>query len=136
MSKREAQFGKGWLEGPLTQAEVEQLVGPCWVPVRRFAVWQNGKWRFIDDASENDTNSTVSSPEKVDLGGVDEIVAAAACWCRAIDGDVVRIPTKDGLLGGRLSPEWSLPVRLGGRTADLKAAHKQLGKRAAHRLGR
>ena len=47
--------GKRWLHGPLTRDEVDSLFPEGWMPCRRFAVWQ-GKWRPIDDFSENGVN--------------------------------------------------------------------------------
>ena len=56
----------GFLEGPLTEDELDRRYGERWAPVRRFAVIQssNGrrKLRPIDDYSENLVNE-VSRPE-------------------------------------------------------------------------
>ena len=87
------------MRGPLTAGEVEERLGPCWVPIRRFPVKQRKtreeeceagtpqamealsavslgeddefKLRMVDDASEFLQNSTASRPEKADLDGLD-----------------------------------------------------------------
>jgi hypothetical protein len=46
------EVAKGWLLGPYTPQQLEELVGPRWVPSRRFGVVQGGKVRPIDDFSE------------------------------------------------------------------------------------
>lgn len=40
---------KSWLKGPLSPAEVDEVFGRAWLPVRRFPVEQKGKLRPIDD---------------------------------------------------------------------------------------
>ena len=42
------------------------------MPCRRFAVWQ-GKWRPIDDFSENGVNACFECFEKVSLKALDEV---------------------------------------------------------------
>ena len=79
---KEAQ-GKGWLLGPFDASTITELLGEEWVPVRRFGIQQGGKLRPIDDASEYLQNSTVTAPEKVDLGGFEEMVSLAKEWAEA-----------------------------------------------------
>ena len=44
---------KGWLSEWMTVLDLDALFGEGqWSPVVRFALWQKGKWRMIDDASE------------------------------------------------------------------------------------
>ncbi len=76
-----------WLRGPLTAKEVADIVGPLWVPIRRFGILQGSKLRLVDDGSEFGQNGTVLTLEKVDLGGVDEIVSLASAWRREINID-------------------------------------------------
>ena len=52
---------KGWLEGPLTESEVEQRVGPLFVASRRFGLHQSDKIRQIDNMSESLVNSAFGS---------------------------------------------------------------------------
>ena len=97
---------KGWLDGPLTAEEVSEKIGPLWTPSRRFGIVQSSKVRNIDDLSEFAVNQAYGTPEKLDLGGVDEVVSLAIAWVRATDG--VR------------------PAKLRGRCLDLKSAYKQI----------
>ena len=76
-------------------------VGPLWTPSRRFGIVQGGKIRNIDDLSEFAVNQTYGTPEKLDQGGVDEVVALASAWTKKL-GD--RCP------------------KLVGRCLDLKSA--------------
>eukprot|EP00969_Alexandrium_andersonii_P062475 2752029-Alexandrium_andersonii.AAC.1 len=62
--------------------EVGSLLGPCWVPARRFGVRQGGKVRVVDDCSEFLVNAAVETTEKIDLGGVDELLCLAKAWLR------------------------------------------------------
>ena len=97
---------KGWLDGPLSAEEVTAKLGPLWTPSRRFGIVQGGKIRNIDDLSEFAINQTYGTPEKLDLGGVDEVVALAAAWVRKL----------------KETPDRSLL----GRCLDLKGAYKQI----------
>ena len=49
---------KAWLEGPYDEKEVSELLGPVWLPVRRFGIWQTNKLRPIDDFRENKLNES------------------------------------------------------------------------------
>ena len=104
---------KGWLEGPFSAEEVTQKLGPLWTPSRRFGILQGGKVRNIDDLSEFSVNQAYGTPEKLDLGGVDEVVALSAAWIRTLQGS-----GRSALLG---------------RCLDLKGAYKQI---ALHRADR
>ena len=107
---------KGWLEGPLTAEQVASRVGPLWTPSRRFGIVQGNKVRNIDDLSEFSVNQAYWTPEKLDLGGVDEVVAMAAAWAR--------VASKAGCREG---------VELRGRCLDLKSAYKQIPLHSADR---
>ena len=138
-ARSEAEAGEdvAWLRGPFTQAEVTRQLGRLWVPVRRFGIFQGGKIRLIDDASEFGPNATVYVYEKVDLGGIDEVVAIVCAWRTAIlDDGTVSVPMCDGsIMACELAEEWRRQGTgaLLGRTADLKAAYKQVAKNPAHR---
>ena len=97
---------KGWLDGPLTAEEVSEKIGPLWTPSRRFGIVQSSKVRNIDDLSEFAVNQAYGTPEKLDLGGVDEVVSLAIAWVRATVG--------------------VKPAKLRGRCLDLKSAYKQI----------
>ena len=100
---------RGWLEGPLTAEQVSSRVGPLWTPSRRFGIVQGNKVRNIDDLSEFSVNQAYGTPEKLDLGGVDEVVAMAAAWAKMAE--------QTGHAEG---------VQLVGRCLDLKSAYKQI----------
>ena len=65
-------LGKGWLEGPLSRDQLDDLFPEGWSPCRRFAVWQ-GKWRPIDDFSECGINACFGCFERISLKALDEI---------------------------------------------------------------
>ena len=71
---------KGWLKGPLSAEQVNVEVGPLWTCSRRFGIVQGEKVRNIDDLSEFAVNQSYGPGEKLDLGGVDEVVSLAASW--------------------------------------------------------
>ena len=77
---KEVKFG--WLEGPLEVSQVNERVGPSWTPSRRFGVVQGSKVRNIDDLSEFSINQRYGPGEKLDLGGVDEVVSLTAAWMK------------------------------------------------------
>ena len=64
---------KNWLEGPFDVADIDNMFD-CWLPVRRFAVFQRGKVRPIDDMKENKLNQSFSCGEKIDLQALDHLV--------------------------------------------------------------
>ncbi|CAE7606611.1 unnamed protein product [Symbiodinium sp. CCMP2456] len=127
-----AEVREGFLEGPLTEAELELRYGDRWAPVRRFAVIQssNGrrKLRPIDDYSENLVNGSFSYGDKLDLRALDEIIAICRFWIRAhtsqhqffLDMEV------GPPLVGRVHPAWKgdswLPKLC---TFDLHNAYRQ-----------
>ena len=53
-----------------------------WTPSRRFGIAQGHKVRNIDDLSEFSINQCYGPGEKLDLGGIDEVVSLAAAWMR------------------------------------------------------
>eukprot|EP00971_Amphidinium_carterae_P314640 6254250-Amphidinium_carterae.1 len=61
---------KGWLEGPLSDAQLVSRVGANLVPSHRFGLRQNGEVRVIDDLSGLLINSTVVC-EKLVLQDID-----------------------------------------------------------------
>ena len=126
-----AEANKGWLEGPLTSQEVSRKVGSLWTPSRRFGIVQGSKIRNIDDLSEFAVNQAYGTPEKLDLGGVDEVVALASQWLKAAGGDVEIKLSSGQLLRGKLHPELNEEdvKNLVGRCLDLKSAYKQVALR-------
>ena len=121
---------RGWLSGPFTAGQVTEEVGPLSTPSRRFGIVQGAKVRNIDDLSEFAVNQCYGPGEKLDLGGVDEVVSLAAAWMRTFGGanDQVRVELSTGLvLEGQKGEEFrGKELQLSGRCLDLKAAYKQL----------
>ena len=129
---------KGWLQGPMSAEQVGAVVGNLWTPSRRFGILQGSKIRNIDDLSEFSVNQCYGPGEKLDLGGVDEVVAISAAWMRVLgppDRQDVQVTLSSGMqLSGLKAPEFrSKAVGLKGRCMDLKAAYKQLPLRPADR---
>ncbi|CAE7216565.1 pol [Symbiodinium sp. CCMP2592] len=54
---------KGWLHGPYTWEQLQNMFDSKWIPVRRFSIRQKNKLRPIDDLSENAVNQA-SRPEQ------------------------------------------------------------------------
>ena len=71
LEKTREEASKGWLVGPLDWSEL----GPTAVVSRRFPVQQGSKIRPIDDYSQSQINSTVSSTETASVDSVDTICA-------------------------------------------------------------
>ena len=121
---------KGWLDGPLESGEVDSKVGKLWTPSRRFGIVQAGKVRNIDDMSEFAVNLAYGTPEKLDLGGLDEVVGLAALWSKACQPDGwVKTQLSDGTwMQGPLHQDFRIGsrLRLPGRCLDLKSAYKQV----------
>ena len=67
-----------------TPAELGKRYGPRWVPARRFGIRQGKKLCPIDDFSAQGHNATVETSFKVDLGGVDEVIAVARAMGAAL----------------------------------------------------
>ena len=125
---------KGWIRGPLEKNEVDGLVGKLWTPSRRFGIVQSGKVRNIDDLSEFSVNMTYGTPEKLDLGGVDEVVSLASQWRKIAD-----LQGKEAVVHGENGTGFRGPLhqhymdennlKLVGRCLDLKSAYKQIALR-------
>ena len=49
----------------------------CWIPSKRFGVRQGQKIRAVDDFSEFLVNASVTSTERLELFGIDEVVNTA-----------------------------------------------------------
>ena len=124
---------RGWLEGPLSAEQVSKKLGALWTPSRRFGIVQGGKVRNIDDLSEFGVNQAYGTPEKLDLGGLDEVMALAAEWIRAGQQgqEEVSVALSSGkILTGKLHADYkSHSKSLRGRCLDLKSAYKQIALR-------
>ena len=91
------QVQRGWLKGPWSWTEVEERFQGCWVPSKRFGVQQNEKVRCVDDLSEFLINSTVTQTERIELEGLDHVVALARLFAGATMGseDTCTLPWSD-----------------------------------------
>lgn len=130
-AKTEMEEKAGWISKPMTREEAKQKSGPLFVVNRRFGIKQGRgektKVRQIDDLSEFQPNATVGQPEKLDLGGVDEMVVLARCMEEVRRGTMIKHELDDGnFLHFRCHSDWSKSMSLRGRTVDLEAAYKQL----------
>ena len=68
------EVGAGWLIGPVDRDTLTASL-PCWVPSRRFAVVQGGKFIAVDDFSGSGVNGTVSACETVNPSDLDAIAS-------------------------------------------------------------
>lgn len=70
-----------------------------WPTVGALASFR-GAERNIDDLSEFSINQCYGPGEKLDLGGVDEVVSLAAAWMRVGGqaGDTVRVQLSTGMV--------------------------------------
>ncbi|CAE7311815.1 unnamed protein product, partial [Symbiodinium sp. CCMP2592] len=110
--------------------ELTEILGPHWIPVRRFAIFQRGKLRCIDDLSENSVNSSWEVAEKIDLRAMDELLWITSRLMQSIvDRGFVNLRLSSGeVISGplhtvwRTRPESARPVL---KCVDLKSAYKQ-----------
>ncbi|CAE7799781.1 unnamed protein product [Symbiodinium sp. CCMP2592] len=130
------QVEKGWLSGPFTWDQMDQKYGGTWVASKRFGVSQGDKVRAVDDLSQFQVNASVTETEKIQLEGLDDIVALARFHLGAtVSGTkVFRLPLSGGgVYQGRLHPDFreGRARRLKGRALDLRSAYKQLARHPA-----
>ena len=119
---------KRWLEGPLTQNEVDDKMGHGWMPVRRFCVEQGSKLRPIDDFCENRLNQTFSSVGEITLKTMDHVTWAVLILCKHSlheGGMSFRLSTGE-FFTGEVHDDWKHGATFKATTIDLKAAYKQL----------
>ena len=98
---------------PLSDEELENLVGSLWLPVPRRGIKQKGKCRLIDDYTAYHVNALVTTLNKLDLMGVDEVTGLVRAWQLLADST-------------SLHKDWSKGEvkKMVGSTLDLKAAYK------------
>ena len=128
-----AERDRGWLAGPFTPQELRQRNGPLWNPNPRFALRQGAKTRLIDDFSYYSTNATVAQGEKLNLGGVDEVISMAAAFMQCASGQWMELESLEGRSVKIVRrKDWEdKKIELMGRTLDLKSAYRQLGVASA-----
>ena len=130
------EVSKGWMRGLFTEEQLNEKYG-LWTAARRFGLRQGGaagKVRPVDDFSEYGQNGTLTTPFKVDLGGVDGVAALARSLHSSARVGKVQVRDEDGEERlGCLHPEWKgSPGPIKGATADLAQAFRQLARLPAH----
>ena len=121
------QLSDGWVKGPFTEAQLDEKYNKCWIPSKRFGVKQGQKIRAVDDFSEFLINASVSSTEKLQLFGIDEVVNTARTFlgCSYLEALDIGAWSKGGRTGHPRPTSWH---SIKGRALDLKAAYKQLAR--------
>ena len=74
-----------------------------------------GKMRLIDDFARFFVNDTVASSERVDVVGIDEVVALYRLWAAALlsPQKEYEIHLSDGeVLRGKVHPDWERSIAL------------------------
>ena len=108
--------------------------GDVWLPSRRFGVRQSGKTRCVDDLSAPLVNSAFGVSERVALGGVDEVAAAAKLLLTAgSESGVLHMELADGSTrSGIVHPAWRNHADRDhqGGALDVTSAYKQLAWRS------
>ena len=120
---------KGWLQGPMDEAEVTVLVGHShWLATRRFPLQQRDKVRVIDDALESGLNASYSCPNKLRLHDLDTLTALALLARSCLDArEPLELILGDGnKLVAEKAHDWPADIQLQGRCLDLSDAYKQL----------
>lgn len=123
---------RGWLLGPLSSAHLDSMFPQGWVASRRFPVKQATKIRPVDDFSASGVNMCCCPSYRLTLGGLDEQVAIAGQWVRAVGCGSWSAESRDGrVVSANVHSGWGRlnALRLLGRCLDLKAAYRQLAVR-------
>ena len=131
LSESEVEVERSWAAGPFTKSQLDDEFGVgCWASARRFVIHQSSggvlKKRLIDDFSMSGHNETIQELERLDHGGLDEVVALVRLLGRCIESEVIDFVDAAG-------EHWASPVHPGWRrqkinirTLDLRSAYKQL----------
>ena len=120
---------KGWLQGPFSPEQITEQQKGVWLPVRRFGIWQKGKFRPIDDMKENHLNDCFSTCDKIDLHAMDHVLWSL---CMSIKfrmfHESMSFRLSDGtVLTAEAHPSWRLqPPSFKITAFDLASAYKQL----------
>ncbi|CAE7298427.1 unnamed protein product [Symbiodinium sp. CCMP2592] len=128
---------KGWLHGPYTWEQLQNMFDSKWIPVRRFSIRQKNKLRPIDDLSENAVNQAWAVMERIGLRALDEITWACMALMRASLGrrEVFFRKSDGSVLSGPLHSYWHQDARRCSpvlKTTDLRSAYKQFAIRPEH----
>ncbi|CAE7224116.1 unnamed protein product [Symbiodinium sp. CCMP2592] len=128
---------KGWLHGPYTWEQLQNMFDSKWIPVRRFSIRQKNKLRPIDDLSENAVNQAWAVMERIGLRALDEITWACMALMRTSLGrrEVFFRKSDGSVLSGPLHSYWHQDARRCSpvlKTTDLRSAYKQFAIRPEH----
>ena len=121
------QLADGWVKGPFKAGQLDEKYDGCWIPSKRFGVKQGQKIRAVDDFSEFLINASMTSTERLQLFGIDEVVNTARAFMGSsfleVNEDFTEVWGNSSLR--RCAGPWK---SLQGRALDLKAAYKQLAR--------
>ena len=84
VTDEDSEVNREWARGPFSEMEMEDTLGPLFLPVRRFGVVQADKVRPVDGFSEFFHNACVTSTDKVNVSGVDAIASLIRVWSMLI----------------------------------------------------
>ena len=123
---------RGWLVGPFTETELDCRLG-LWLPAG-IRQGHEGGVRVIDDYSVASHNGATSVSEKVDVGGVADVVGISRCLLSAKPSSVFWVPLSNGQwCRRRVHPEWEQQdLQVKGRVWDLSKVFRQLARNLAH----
>ena len=91
------EVSKGYATGPFTREELDQRFGyGCWRCIPRFAIWQKGKLRAVDDARRSLHNAITRTDESLICDRADFPLRMARAFARGIRTDPdMRLGTDD-----------------------------------------
>jgi hypothetical protein len=128
----EAEVKQGWLRGPIPFSDAAARHS-CFTMARRFGIRQGEAVRVIDDYSENGVNATVGTSERIDVGGLDSILAIAKVVLASVDAESRSVAislsngsTLKGSLHASLSPAGARALL--GKVFDLSKAYRRLAR--------
>ena len=120
------QLADGWVKGSFSQQQLDGKYNGCWVPSKRFDVRQGQKNCAVDGFSEFLRNASVSTSEKLQLFGIDEVINTARTF---LGVDLLQVNDDFTWVGAGASHGFQGPWKaLKGRALDRKAAYKQLAR--------
>ena len=86
LRKTRVEVQRGLASGPFLPGQLDEILGPRWVPSRRFGVVQGEKVRPIDDLTASFVNSAATIRDKTSWEGVDGVASVAKLWARLMAG--------------------------------------------------
>ena len=121
------QLADGWVKGPYSTQQLDERYDGCWIPSKRFGVRQGNKIRAVDDFSEFLVNASVTTTEKLQLFGLDEVINTARTFLGSeflqVEDNLESVSCRQEIKD--FKGPWK---SIKGRTLDLKSAYKQLAR--------